>query len=180
SGTLFETTRDTLTRDPHTYFAATLRLQPPETAAAANTARGGDGMEKLEFFVDRDPTHFRHILNYLRDSYIYLDSRGTADLHFLEELLQEAQFYNVSGLCEDVARRIHDISRRQKEEPSGDKDFRLVTCTVGTIQEVFHEWVIGKNYECESMQIAGDTAFFVLGRRVSRGELALVERLMKT
>lgn len=47
-------------------------------------------------------------------------------------------------------------------------------------QDLFHEWVIEKNYEFECMQIVGDTAYIVLGRRVSRGELALVERLMKT
>lgn len=45
---------------------------------------------------------------------------------------------------------------------------------------MFHEWVIEKNYEFECMQIVENTAYIVLGRRVSRGELALVERLMKT
>lgn len=51
---------------------------------------------------------------------------------------------------------------------------------LGGIQDLFHEWVIEKNYEFECMQIVEDTAYIVLGRRVSRGELALVERLMKT
>ena len=47
----------------------------------------------------------RFILNYLRDSYIGLDSFGEADLRFLEELSHEAQFFNISGLCADISRR---------------------------------------------------------------------------
>lgn len=53
-------------------------------------------------------------------------------------------------------------------------------CSCHAFQDVFHEWVIEKNYEFECMQIVENTAYIVLGRRVSRGELALVERLMKT
>lgn len=47
----------------------------------------------------------RFILNYLRDSYIGLDSFGKEDLHFLEELSHEAQFFNIAGLCADISRR---------------------------------------------------------------------------
>lgn len=47
----------------------------------------------------------RFILNYLRDSYIGLDSFGEEDLHFLEELSHEAQFFNIAGLCADISRR---------------------------------------------------------------------------
>ncbi|CAN0374273.1 unnamed protein product [Ectocarpus fasciculatus] len=227
------TTRDTLARNPHTYFAAMLRMQPPTTPGSASArsgstssasaaaeeessgsggnmnggtsaAAGGGGggssssssaSDGVEFFIDRDPTHFRHILNYLRDSYIGLESFGKEDLHFLEELSHEAQFFNIAGLCSDISRRMSDIARQHREGPSGDKDFRLVQCSTGQIQarkrererereegggDLFHEWVIEKNYEFECMQIVGDTAYIVLGRRVSRGELALVERLMKT
>eukprot|EP00903_Cladosiphon_okamuranus_P019876 g18269.t1 len=205
SGTLFMTTRDTLARNPHTYFAAMLRMQAPTTPgsgsastsiasaggdeengggaaaggglASASSSSLGDG---VEFFIDRDPTHFRFILNYLRDSYIGLESFGKEDLHFLEELSHEAQFFNIAGLCSDISRRMSDIARQHREGPSGDKDFRLVQCSKAQIQDLFHEWVIEKNYEFECMQIVEDTAYIVLGRRVSRGELALVERLMKT
>lgn len=51
------------------------------------------------------PFLFRHILNYLRDSYIGLESFGKEDLHFLEELSHEAQFFNIAGLCSDISRR---------------------------------------------------------------------------
>lgn len=48
--------------------------------------------EQNRVFIDRDGTHFRYILNYLRD--------GAADLmcreHELRQLLREAQYYQVS------------------------------------------------------------------------------------
>lgn len=48
---------------------------------------------------------FSFILNYMRDSYIGLESFGKEDLHFLEELSHEAQFFNIAGLCSDISRR---------------------------------------------------------------------------
>lgn len=83
SGTTFMTTRDTLSRNPHTYFAAMLRMQPPATPGSGGSGLGagsggggsagagtGDGepppssssstlSHGAEFFIDRDPTHFR-------------------------------------------------------------------------------------------------------------------------
>ncbi|CAM9323801.1 unnamed protein product [Chrysoparadoxa australica] len=171
SGTEFVTTVDTLLRDERSYFCAMMRLQAPLE----------DGQEpRTEFFIDRDPTHFRHILNYLRDGKICLENRGVNDLAFLEELLTEAQFYNINGLCEELQLKVSVLTKKVKEGPSGDKDYRLVSCQVGHLQEVFHEWVLEKNYEFESMDISGEMCYIILGRRVSRGELALVERLMKT
>lgn len=75
------TTRDTLARNPHTYFAAMLRMQAPTTPGSGSgstsiASAGGDednnsgtpaagapsassSAEGVEFFIDRDPTHFR-------------------------------------------------------------------------------------------------------------------------
>lgn len=49
-------------------------------------------------FIDRDPTHFRHILNYLRgcDS---LSHQSSVDLH---EILQEAEFYELAPLVDRI------------------------------------------------------------------------------
>jgi hypothetical protein len=51
----------------------------------------------LEFFVDRDGTHFRHILNYLRD-------KTVPDLYPPErkQLLVEARYYNITGLVREL------------------------------------------------------------------------------
>jgi len=50
------------------------------------------------FFIDRDGTHFRYILNYLRDggiSEVSIPNKSTQ-----EELLTEAKFYQLPGLVE--------------------------------------------------------------------------------
>jgi len=49
------------------------------------------------YFIDRDGTHFRYVLNYLRDGGF---RRGTlpADICFLGELCTEAEYYQLSGL----------------------------------------------------------------------------------
>ena len=73
------TTRDTLARNPDTYFAAMLRMQPANTvegewdggSSSPASGVGGPGGDDdasagsssssngVEFFIDRDPTHFR-------------------------------------------------------------------------------------------------------------------------
>jgi hypothetical protein len=134
SGTRFVTTRDTLTKDSGTYFAAMLRMRE----------RGEDGVMSFEppdFFIDRDPTHFRYILNYMRDGRICLDGRGAPHTGFLEELLVEAQFYNLSGLCDELTGRLSELRRLSKELPSGDKDYKLVTCEASQLPQVFHRWI---------------------------------------
>lgn len=54
----------------------------------------------VEIFLDRDPTHFRHILNWLRGS------RHLPDNHcVLEELLHEADFFLLQDMKEAIIRR---------------------------------------------------------------------------
>lgn len=49
------------------------------------------------FFIDRDGTHFRHILNYLRDGEEVAESFPKS-LDVLLELTREAKFYQLDGL----------------------------------------------------------------------------------
>lgn len=55
-----------------------------------------DSRDRL--FIDRDPTHFRLVLNYLRDGDCRLPESEAA----LAELLSEAEFYSLEGLRELV------------------------------------------------------------------------------
>ncbi|XP_024542575.1 FH protein interacting protein FIP2 isoform X1 [Selaginella moellendorffii] len=50
---------------------------------------------KGSVFIDRDGTHFRHILNYLRDGVT-----PALDTSSVQELLREAEYYQLSGLIE--------------------------------------------------------------------------------
>ena len=49
------------------------------------------------YFIDRDGTHFRHILNYLRDGEEVVESFPRSP-DVLSELIREAQFYQLDGL----------------------------------------------------------------------------------
>ncbi len=48
-----------------------------------------------EIFIDRDPTHFRHILNYMRGTLTF----PLATLE-IQELIKEAEFYSLSRLVQ--------------------------------------------------------------------------------
>ena len=54
----------------------------------------GDGA----FFIDRDGTHFRFILNYLRNGKLTLPEGAT----FLKELADEAEFYQIQGILDKL------------------------------------------------------------------------------
>lgn len=46
------------------------------------------------YFIDRDGTHFRYILNYLRDGFLDIPKKVA------RELLQEARFYQLEGMVQ--------------------------------------------------------------------------------
>lgn len=84
-GIKFETTLSTLTK----YKKSLL----------GNMFSGKHKLEQCEdgsYFIDRDGTNFRYILNYLRDSNIFIPPNKSLHL----DLLREAQFYNLDELVE--------------------------------------------------------------------------------
>ena len=85
----FTTSIATLQRDPDSMLAAMFskRFEPLKLKDGA-------------YFIDRDGKHFSHILNYLRIGEIpreIIESVGS-------ELLKEAEFYNLKGLIDVIAR----------------------------------------------------------------------------
>ena len=85
----FTTSIQTLTRDPDSMLAAMFsgrfEMKPSK-----------DGT----FFIDRDGTYFRFILNYLRDGKLSLPDGAT----FLEEIATEAEFYQIQGILDELQR----------------------------------------------------------------------------
>lgn len=95
-GKWFVTTEDTLMRDPNCYFASlfrgnyvslgrffyiflifyTFRVDHSLISFFYLPVKYGkykrESEEKNSFFIDRDPTHFRYILNYLRNGFIHV------------------------------------------------------------------------------------------------------------
>jgi len=82
-GTDFHTRMPTLT-ETTTYFSALVAAEPDAT----------------RFFVDRDPTHFRHVLNWLR-GVRHLPQDDVA----LAELEWEADFYSMKDMVDAIAFR---------------------------------------------------------------------------
>ena len=86
-GQHFTTSLQTLTRDPNSMLAAMFsgrhEVQPTE-----------DG----SFFIDRDGTYFRFLLNYLRNGELILPDGAT----FLKELEAEAKFYQLQGILDEL------------------------------------------------------------------------------
>lgn len=87
-GTIFVTTVDTLTqRDTDSMLAVMF------------SGRHRLHMDAKEgaVFIDRDGTHFRHILNWLRDGTVPI-----LDMPAYQELLREAEYYQLMGLVENI------------------------------------------------------------------------------
>ncbi|KAI8081776.1 BTB/POZ protein [Halteromyces radiatus] len=84
-GVIFETSLATLKREESSLLA---------------TMFSGKHVLKLDaegsYFIDRDPTHFRLVLNYLRD--LRISPAVIQDNTVCQELLHEAQYYRIEGL----------------------------------------------------------------------------------
>ena len=88
-GQHFTTSLQTLTRDPNSMLAAMF----PGRHKVQTTEDGS-------FFIDRDGTYFRFILNYLRNGELILPDGAT----FLKELEAEAKFYQLQGILDELQR----------------------------------------------------------------------------
>ena len=86
-GQRFTTSLQTITKDKgsmlHAMFSGRFDSKPAE-----------DG----SYFIDRDGTHFRYILNYLRTGYLL----APEDKLVRKELLEEAQFYQIRGIVDEL------------------------------------------------------------------------------
>jgi hypothetical protein len=60
------------------------------------------------YFFDRDPAHFRIILNYLRNGAHIEIAVLPKEQRYLYEILQEAKYCKLLGLQDIVCKRQHD------------------------------------------------------------------------
>lgn len=79
-GVYFPTRRQTLSCN-ETFFAGVLRAHP----------------ECFEIFIDRDPTHFRYVLNWLRGARCLPEDEIS-----LRELLCEADYYSMADMRDAI------------------------------------------------------------------------------
>ena len=88
----------------HIYATSVLTLTKDPQSMLATMFSGRHSVKKEEdgsYFIDRDGTHFRYILNYLRDGGF---KEGLLPGDILMELQTEAEYYQLSGLVTLVRR----------------------------------------------------------------------------
>ncbi|XP_075441024.1 BTB/POZ domain-containing protein KCTD2 [Ascaphus truei] len=102
-GTCFVSTKQTLSREPKS-FLYRLCQEEPEL--------GSDKDETGAYLIDRDPTYFGPILNYLRHGKLILNKELAE-----EGVLEEAEFYNIASLVRLVKERIRDNENRTSQGP---------------------------------------------------------------
>ena len=102
-GMMFATTVDTLTqRDTDSMLAVMF----------SGRHRLHMDSKKGAVFIDRDGTHFRHILNWLRDGVIPM-----LEIPAYQELLREAEYYQLIGLVENISPLLYKKDEDDNTKP---------------------------------------------------------------
>ncbi|XP_053308704.1 BTB/POZ domain-containing protein KCTD2 isoform X1 [Spea bombifrons] len=102
-GTYFLSTKQTLCREPKSFLYRLCQEDPDLDS---------DKDETGAYLIDRDPTYFGPILNYLRHGKLILDKELAE-----EGVLEEAEFYNIASLVRLVKERIRDNENRTSQGP---------------------------------------------------------------
>ncbi|KAG7460253.1 hypothetical protein MATL_G00219340 [Megalops atlanticus] len=102
-GTYFVTTKQTLSRDPKSFLYRLCQDDPDLDS---------DKDETGAYLIDRDPTYFGPVLNYLRHGKLIMN-KDLAE----EGVLEEAEFYNIAPLVRMVKERIRDNENRTSQGP---------------------------------------------------------------
>ena len=92
-GSIYQTSLETLTKHPESLLAEMF-------STCFKLKQGNDGC----YFIDRDGTYFRHILNYLRSGKTPVPSILKMDL---EEILNEAEYYGLAGLVKAIKAKLN-------------------------------------------------------------------------
>uniref|UniRef100_A0A4W5QAH9 BTB domain-containing protein n=1 Tax=Hucho hucho TaxID=62062 RepID=A0A4W5QAH9_9TELE len=102
-GTYFLTTRQTLCRDPKSFLYRLSQADPDLDSDKDDTGA---------YLIDRDPTYFGPILNYLRHGKLVLN-RELAE----EGVLEEAEFYNITSLIKLLKDKIRERDCKTSQAP---------------------------------------------------------------
>ena len=96
--TQWHTSKVTARADPNSLFAMLFRKGCPFRPSTSNG--------RPTYFFDRDPAHFRFILNYLRNGAMVQEGTLPRERRYLSELLSEVRFYRLRGLEEAILARL--------------------------------------------------------------------------
>lgn len=131
-GTTFMTTRTTLCKD-HKSFLYRLVQEEPDL----NTDKDENGA----YLIDRDPTYFRPVLNYLRHGKLVMNK----DL-VEEGVLEEAEFYNITDLIKIVKDKIKERDAKQNQ-PFTKSVYRVLQCSEEELTQIVSAMSDGWKFE---------------------------------
>ncbi|MCL4128383.1 UNVERIFIED_CONTAM: hypothetical protein GTU68_001310 [Idotea baltica] len=135
-GTYFLTTRTTLCRDPNSFLCRLIREDPdPELVLQTDKDETG------AYLIDRDPTYFGPVLNFLRHGKLVIN-KDLAE----EGVLEEAEFYNITELIKLVKDRISHRDSRPSQ--SGKKHmYRVLQCHENELTQLVSTMSDGWKFE---------------------------------
>nr|XP_046916214.1 BTB/POZ domain-containing protein KCTD5-like [Dermatophagoides farinae] len=119
-GTYFQTTRTTLCSDRNSFFYRLCQQDDNKNSLASEKDENG------AYLIDRDPSYFAPILNFLRHGKLILNK----DLNE-EGVLEEAEFYNITSLIKLLQQRHLDRTMNHNPSPDSSKNqnvYRLLHC----------------------------------------------------
>lgn len=131
-GTTFLTTRTTLGRDPKSFLFRLIQEEPD-----LNTDKDGSGA----YLIDRDPTYFGPVLNYLRHGKLVIN-RDLAE----EGVLEEAEFYNITELIKLVKDRIKERDVKQNQMHMKNV-YRVLQCSEEELTQMVSTMSDGWKFE---------------------------------
>ncbi|XP_076339310.1 BTB/POZ domain-containing protein KCTD5-like [Tachypleus tridentatus] len=112
-GTYFLTTKTTLCRDPKSFLYRLCQEDPDLHSDKDDTGA---------YLIDRDPSYFGPVLNYMRHGKLVID-KGLAE----EGVLEEAEFYNITDLIKLVKNRIQERNASLAKD-SNKHVYRVLQC----------------------------------------------------
>merc|ERR1712176_1412410 len=140
-GSMYETTLNTLSTDQNSMLSAMF-------SGRFKIERDENG----SIFIDRDPTHFRHVLNFLRDGIDYLKHGGLLQQSdvVLMELLQEAKYYSIRPLVDYIQLQQTRKNKKKGDELTHEKQYKLITnIELGKVEEVFNKYTGTNGFDFE-------------------------------
>jgi len=169
-GKIFATTLLTLTRDRSMFTAMFSGRFAPQRDKAGS------------YFIDRDPTYFGHVLNYLRDGALSIEGMLSSEK---KALLREARYFQVTGLINLLQTDAKRARASIRSELSHEKEYKLLTNIADAeLPNVFKKMTMIEGYDFENWiapirkaKDKEDGVHLLFSKKLSRGELMLLDRL---